>query len=477
MSIYFGNKKVSPLIVQDKQQINTEVQLALAGGNQEVIAPNNYLYYKVTIVKPTTLVSNNVRKGVTIAGVVGTMEEQKEEEEKTLNISANNTYTVVPTDGKTLSKVTAVVTVSPILQSKSVTPSTVQQIVTSDDGYQGLSQVIVYKAPTETVEITPTKEVQTIQPSSGNVGYSEVTVKPIPDNYIIPSGTVEITENGTYNVTDKASASVNVSGTDTSDATAVASDILSGKTAYAKGSKITGTIVTYDGSYENITSAKTLADSTWAEIALASSDGTASTKWAVGDEKTITLTTGEEVTLQILGFNHDDKADGSGKAGITFGMKNLLAAKYPMNSTETNKGGWDSSAMRTSTMATLLSQLPSDLQTVIKGVSKKATAGNKSTSIRTTTDKLFLFSRIELDATTMTGYKNEGEQYEYWKTRNTSEDRKKYLSNGAGEYSAWWLRSPDTTETNTFECVISASYGFTSYPANSLYGVCFGFCV
>ena len=210
MSVYFGYKKVSPLIVQSKQQTNTEVQLALAGGNQDVIAPTGYLYYKVTIVKPDTLVSNNIRKGITIAGVIGTMEEQKEEEEKTINITANNTYAVVPTEGKTLSKVTAVVTVSPTLQSKSVTPSAVQQIVTSDDGYQGLSQVIVYRAPTETIEITPTKEVQTKQPSGDAVGYSEVTVKPIPDNYIIPSGTLEITGNGTYDVSGKASVVVNV---------------------------------------------------------------------------------------------------------------------------------------------------------------------------------------------------------------------------------------------------------------------------
>ena len=233
----------------------------------------------------------------------------------------------------------------------------------------------------------------------------------------------------------------------------------------------------------------------WGQIAALSEGGSASKYFSVGDEKTIELTTGEEITLVILGFNHDDLT-GGGKAGITIGMKNLLATTYKMNSSNTNAGGWNGSAMRTSTMATLLSQLPADLRNVIKQVNKKATAGSQSTTITTSVDKLFLFALAELASKTglenSTGtsiknnaatYEQEGTQYEYFK--NTVGDADIYkacpalvkkLSNGGGSAYGWWLRSPRLGYSTYFWCVSPSGGVYYGY-ASSSYGVSFGFCV
>ena len=59
-------------------------------------------------------------------------------------------------------------------------------------------------------EVNPTKEIQEVKPDIQYDGLSKVVVNAIPDEYIIPNGDINIIENGTYDVTNYASANVNV---------------------------------------------------------------------------------------------------------------------------------------------------------------------------------------------------------------------------------------------------------------------------
>ena len=58
--------------------------------------------------------------------------------------------------------------------------------------------------------VTPGTVSQTIEPDEAYYGLASVTVDPIPSSYVIPTGQISITRNGTFNVGQYASASVNV---------------------------------------------------------------------------------------------------------------------------------------------------------------------------------------------------------------------------------------------------------------------------
>lgn len=81
--------------------------------------------------------------------------------------------------------------------------------------------------------VTPTENTQNVGPDSGYDGLSGVTVNPIPSNYIIPTGSQTIRENGTFNVAALASVVVNVSG---SSGTGIGN--ISQGSAYPSGSAV-----------------------------------------------------------------------------------------------------------------------------------------------------------------------------------------------------------------------------------------------
>lgn len=216
----------------------------------------------------------------------------------------------------------------------------------------------------------------------------------------------------------------------------------------------------------------TLEATTWDNIAVVSKFGQAQNYWKVGDKKNITVN-GVTYAAQIIGFDHDTLTTADGdrtKAGITFQLVDCMNTTYPMNSSNTNVNGWRGSAMRTSTMATLLSQLSTDLKNVLKFVNKVSSVGNNNSGLETTSDKLFLLSEIEIFGATQYSYAGEGKQYEYYSAGNGT------IKKVNGSAYSWWERSPHWGTAAHFCYVYSsgnAGYSGASYSS----GVSFGFCV
>ena len=198
----------------------------------------------------------------------------------------------------------------------------------------------------------------------------------------------------------------------------------------------------------------------------------------IGDQITLSLN-GTNHAFDVIGFNHDTLTDtaaygastATGKAGITFQMHDLFATGYPMNSTHTNSGGWKSSDMRTSTMATMKGYLPAAWQTAIKPVNKVSGTGGGSTSgTEIVSDSCFLLSEIEVFGSTKHSVSGEGTQYAYYKAGNSK------VKNMSGSADLWWERSPCSGKSNRF-CFVDASGGANGPIASGNFGVAFGFCV
>lgn len=216
----------------------------------------------------------------------------------------------------------------------------------------------------------------------------------------------------------------------------------------------------------------TLEATSWDNIAAVSKFGQAPNYWKVGDKKNITVN-GVTYAAQIIGFDHDTLTTADGgrtKAGITFQLVDCLKTTYSMNGSNTNVNGWRGSTMRTSTMATLLNQLSSDLKSVLKFVNKVTSVGNNSSGLETTSDKLFLLSEIEVFGATQYSYAGEGKQYEYYTAGNST------IKKVNGSAYSWWERSPRSGNADAF-CGVAGGGTAIGSSASGSRGVSFGFCV
>ena len=204
------------------------------------------------------------------------------------------------------------------------------------------------------------------------------------------------------------------------------------------------------------------ANNTWEDIALACQLNAVPDSWAVGNQKEMTVN-GKNYVINIIGKNHDDYADGSGKAPITFHFNACYATSYAMNDKDINSTGWMSSVMRQTNLPTILGLMPPEVQSAIREVTKKTSKGVSSTQIIDTNDKLFLLSEIEVAGTTNSSFVGEGSQYEFY-----SSGRSKAKKAGS-TYKSWYLRSPYKNNNGSFCCINSSGVVSNGNASMALY--------
>ena len=209
------------------------------------------------------------------------------------------------------------------------------------------------------------------------------------------------------------------------------------------------------------------ADNDWSDIIAACHSGSVPSTWVVGNSKTMTIN-GVNYQFDIIGKNHDTYTAG-GIAPLTFGLHDCYDTKYPMNNSSTNSTGWDGSKMRTETLPAILAKMPVNIQNGIRAVNKLTATSGSNSAIKTASDKLFIFSEMEVYGSTTESYSGEGKQYDYYKAGN-SKVKKVESTN------SWWgLRSPVMNQSGFF-CAVNMDGLVGIAGARNSYGVCFGFC-
>ena len=217
------------------------------------------------------------------------------------------------------------------------------------------------------------------------------------------------------------------------------------------------------------------ATSTWAEIKAAVQAGIKgldlSEYWAVGDTKSVTLTTNKVIELQIAGFNHDTYSDGV-TAPVTLVMKDCLNTTAKMNRSDTNEGGYPASAMKTYVETNIYNKLPSDLKAIVAPVKKKCyTTYNQASSLSEANYNVWLLAEAEVfDSATQTVGSGEGTKYPIF-TDDTSRLKK------ANNYNVWWwLRSCVYNNNHAFVVVTGGGNAGSNY-ADGSGSVAVGLCV
>ena len=320
----------------------------------------------------------------------------------------------------------------------------------------------------------------------------------------------------TFTVTRAGDGAISAVSSDTSVATvSVSGTTVTVNSVNDKTGTATITVSVAAGTNHTVPSNKTCAvscefipalnDCTWAQIKKISDAGLASSYFAVGDRKAVALNgTVGSLSLSgtyycyIIGINHNSAKEGANRIHFQFGKtaasggtdicfvdsgynsNKTSGSWFNMNNSQSNSGGWNSSRMRTVICPAYKSAMPSDLQAVLKTVTKYSdnTGGGSNTAscVTATTDDIFLLAEWEVFGARR--YANSSEQnyqaqYAYYSAGNS---KVRYRHSSTGSTANWWLRSVRADNSTSF-CYVSTSGSASCGGAYNSRGFAPAFCV
>ena len=184
-----------------------------------------------------------------------------------------------------------------------------------------------------------------------------------------------------------------------------------------------------------------LEDCSWNMIHQLVQADTFKNYYKVGDTKSVTLSSGEVVYMQVASIN-----DGSGDAGawyprgtVDFISKDCLSTMYQMNPSQSNVGGWGACNLRTQLNTSILNSLPQEVITII--TEKTHTYLLETGSHAVSTDKIWLPTQYEVFGTNNSTVVVESIDHNiHYPLFPNDNSRIKRLGNN-GSAASWWLSS------------------------------------
>lgn len=204
------------------------------------------------------------------------------------------------------------------------------------------------------------------------------------------------------------------------------------------------------------------ADNSWKQVIWCCQNRFIPHTWAVGDQLIMTID-GDDYPIDIIGMNHDNYIDSSGKAPLTFQLHPCYDHAYKIFTTVPTSASWKDSDMRQINLPAIMALMPEEVQTAIRVVEKNTPSSGL------TNDKLFALSKAEFTGDTTSSY---GTQYAYYaagntpaKTRRTSTTKRSH-----------WTRDTDPDNAVNFLYIDTTGAIASNKVTTSNMYVAFAFC-